>query len=90
VSWVNSVLRQLLPYDPNKAVIKIWLLEAAKSYGRFSCLKPGLDWTRLFISLTAGAGTRCMSLLRDSPTLSQADTKNLTSSSKFSGSCVLT
>ena len=27
------------------------------------------------MSLTAGAGTRCMSLLRDSPTLSQADTK---------------
>ena len=36
---------------------------------RFSCLKPGLDWTRLFMSLTAGAGTRCMSLLPDSPTL---------------------
>ncbi len=29
---------------------------------RFSCLTPGLDWTRLFMSLTAGAGTRCMSL----------------------------
>ena len=29
----------------------------------FSCLQPGLDWTRLFMSLTAGAGTRCMSLL---------------------------
>ena len=26
----------------------------------FSCLQPGLDWTRLFMSLTAGAGTRCM------------------------------
>ena len=37
---------------------------------RFSCLTPGLDWTRLFMSLTAGAGTRCMSLLPDSPTLS--------------------
>ena len=37
--------------------------------GRFSCLTPGLDWTRLFMSLTAGAGTRCMSLLPDSPTL---------------------
>ena len=36
---------------------------------RFSCLTPGLDWTRLFMSLTAGAGTRCMSLLPDSPTL---------------------
>ena len=36
---------------------------------RFSCLKPGLDWTRLFMSLTAGAGTRCMSLLPDSPSL---------------------
>jgi hypothetical protein len=36
---------------------------------RFSCLAPGLDWTRLFMSLTAGAGTRCMSLLRESPTL---------------------
>ena len=36
---------------------------------RFYCLKPGLDWTRLFMSLTAGAGTRCMSLLPDSPSL---------------------
>ena len=36
---------------------------------RFSCLTPGLDWTRLFMSLTAVAGTRCMSLLPDSPTL---------------------
>ena len=34
-----------------------------------SCLTPGLDWTRLFMSLTAGAGTRCMSLLPQSPTL---------------------
>ena len=32
------------------------------------CL-PGLDVTRLFISLTAGAGTRCMSLLSSSPNL---------------------
>ena len=30
-------------------------------------LTPGLDNTRLFMSLTAGAGTRCMSLL-SSPT----------------------
>ena len=37
------------------------LREPKGSDGRFSCLKPGLDWTRLFISLTAGAGTRCMS-----------------------------
>ena len=34
-----------------------------------SCLTPGLDWTRLFMSLTAGAGTRCMSLLSSSPSL---------------------
>ena len=34
-----------------------------------SCLTPGLDWTRLFMSLTAGAGTRCMSLLPTSPHL---------------------
>merc|ERR1711879_735421 len=32
-----------------------------------SHLQPGLDWTRLFMSLTAGAGTRCMSLLLTSP-----------------------
>ena len=36
-------------------------------WNRFSCLQPGLDWTRLFMSLTAGAGTRCMSLLPTSP-----------------------
>jgi len=30
---------------------------------------PGLDNTRLFMSFTAGAGTRCMSLLSSSPSL---------------------
>jgi hypothetical protein len=30
---------------------------------------PGLDNTRLFMSFTAGAGTRCMSLLSSSPIL---------------------
>ena len=33
-------------------------------------LDYGLDNTRLFISLTAGAGTRCMSLLSSPPSLS--------------------
>jgi len=32
-------------------------------------LMPGLDNTRLFMSLTAGAGTRCMSLLSSPPSL---------------------
>jgi len=32
-------------------------------------LTPGLDNTRLFISLTAGAGTRCMSLPNSPPSL---------------------
>ena len=32
---------------------------------------PGLDNTRLFMSLTAGAGTRCMSLLSSSPNLTK-------------------
>ena len=31
----------------------------------------GLDNTRLFMSLTAGAGTRCMSLLSSPPSLSR-------------------
>ena len=31
--------------------------------------RPGLDNTRLFISLTAGAGTRCIRLLSSSPIL---------------------
>ena len=35
-------------------------LEQHLSYASMSCLQPGLDWTRLFMSLTAGAGTRCM------------------------------
>ena len=35
-------------------------------------LTPGLDNTRLFMSLTAGAGTRCMSLLSSSPSLIMA------------------
>jgi hypothetical protein len=33
---------------------------------------PDLDLTRLFISLTAGAGTRCISLLSSSPSLFRA------------------
>ena len=42
-------------------------LKTISSSSLFSCLQPGLDWTRLFMSLTAGAGTRCMSLLPTSP-----------------------
>jgi len=30
---------------------------------------PGLDNTRLFMSFTAGAGTRCMTLLSSAPIL---------------------
>jgi hypothetical protein len=37
-------------------------------------LRPGLDNTRLFISLTAGAGTRFMILLSSSPSLSAGPT----------------
>ena len=33
---------------------------------------PGLDNTRLSMRLTAGAGTRCMSLLSSSPNLTKA------------------
>ena len=36
-------------------------------------LTPGLDNTCLFMSLTAGAGTRCMSLLSSSPNLFTSD-----------------
>jgi hypothetical protein len=32
---------------------------------RFSCLAPGLDWTRLFMSLTAGALPREESMAGD-------------------------
>ena len=47
---------------------------------RFSCLAPGLDWTRLFMSLTAAAGTRCMSLLPDSPSLGERSQEEESSS----------
>ena len=36
-------------------------------------LTPGLDNTRLYMSLTAGAGTRCMSLLSSSPSLCEGN-----------------
>ena len=49
--------------DSNEVVIPLML------DGTYPMITPGLDWTRLFMSLTAGAGTRCMSLLPDSPTL---------------------
>ena len=42
-------------------------------------LTPGLDNTRLFMSLTAGAGTRCMSLLSSSPSLSTSHSPAFTS-----------
>ena len=38
--------------------------------------RPGLDNTRLFISLTAGAGTRCMSLRSSPPSLYQGFINN--------------
>ena len=44
------------------------MLDQASLSGRV-LMTPGLDYTQLFISLTAGAGTRCMSLLSSSPSL---------------------
>ena len=41
--------------------------------GSYRLLTPGLDNTCLFMSLTAGAGTRCMSLLSSSPNLFTSD-----------------
>jgi len=43
--------------------------DLAERFLDIKLLRPGLDNTRLFISLTAGAGTRCMSLLPSSPSL---------------------
>jgi hypothetical protein len=42
----------------------------------FLLLTPGLDNTRLFISFTAGAGTRCMSLLSPPPYLLTLSSSN--------------
>ena len=52
--------------EPGPSGLEAVLFEDV-SIRNFSCLQPGLDWTRLFMSLTAGAGTRCMSLLSSSP-----------------------
>ena len=53
--------------------MRTWLIETSRQmderYEAGFYLTPGLDWTRLFLSLTAGAGTRCMSLLPTSPHL---------------------
>jgi hypothetical protein len=38
-------------------------------------LTTGLDNTRLFMSLTAGAGTRCMCILSSSPSLYGRDVR---------------
>ena len=43
--------------------------ELEERYVSYRLLTPGLDNTCLFMSLTAGAGTRCMSLLSPSPNL---------------------
>ena len=44
-----------------------------RSQESYRLLTPGLDNTCLFMSLTAGAGTRCMSLLSSSPNLFTSD-----------------
>ena len=68
--------------DPRPGM-KINSLETCKIWKRwargqelcaYDLLTPGLDNTRLFLSLTAGAGTRCMSLLSSSPNLSSDHT----------------
>ena len=50
--------------------------DQAKEFLWTKLLTPGLDNTRLFISLTAGAGTRCMSLLSSPPSLSETHASN--------------
>ena len=52
--WDHFTNRQLL-------VVPSGIVKAS------TLLRPGLDNTRLFMSFTAGAGTRCMSLLSSSP-----------------------
>ena len=59
-------LGQLVPYHQN---IPFKTRELVLSSHLETLLTPGLDNTRLFMSLTAGAGTRCMSLLSSSPSL---------------------
>jgi len=41
--------------------------QAGSNLGNMTLSTPGLDNTRLFIGFTAGAGTRCMSVLSSSP-----------------------
>ena len=69
--------------DSNEVVIPLML------DGTYPMITPGLDWTRLFMSLTAGAGTRCMSLLPDSPILWKKTTSSLPAVCAGAISCII-
>ena len=68
VVFVHNVLKPSTTYK----IIKT-RKDQAKMRMTYRLLTPGLDNTCLFMSLTAGAGTRCMSLLSSSPNLFTSD-----------------
>ena len=61
--WAESVEHQAVSHE------KECYIQTRRQKENRNTVTPGLDNTRLFIGLTAGAGTRCMSLLSSSPSL---------------------
>ena len=64
----NQMLWRLIP----ERFLFLWTGEFMSKQSPSKCTlrrAPGLDYTQLFISLPAAAGTGCMSLLSPSPSL---------------------
>ena len=79
MSWVNSVLRQFLPHGLTSLS---WVLETMRLTARTPQReRPLAQWRELVDEEVSNCPPRVTR---------QAVTKDLTSSSKFSGSCVLT
>jgi hypothetical protein len=80
VNLLSAWMKQFLDHFHEFSRLFLWILETLPDSRRVSLQRifltrprhffiPGLDNTRLFMSFTAGAGTRCMSLLSSSPIL---------------------
>ncbi len=65
--WAESVEHQAVSHE------KECYIQTRRQKENRNTVTPGLDNTRLFIGLTAGAGTRCMSLLSSSPSLKERE-----------------
>ena len=64
--WIPATFSYFLLREYIQGFQDSWIIDLWWTFVGCRLLTPGLDNTRLFMSLTAGAGTRCMSLLSSS------------------------